>query len=244
MEQDTGSLRVDAGVKIAKVGFEIPPVVPPGHAVHPRSRSRAKRPVGLAQTVDGDVMQERGERTCLSCRASWRTRSRSLDTPCPALRPGRVSLAVFPSGKPLSSTVSATTMAALFDGFSGTTGLSDFPRSFIENHRQRVALAARQTPTCHPTNHPGRGIIKRPRATVGSPGSRAWSLRACPGSSTAQGSPATRDSATGDVAFRLGEHVGTPNFISISRLNSPARTTPVNASLRPHGSPTHDSGPP
>jgi hypothetical protein len=40
------------------------------------------------------------------------------------------------------------------------------------------------------------------------------------------------------------DSVGTPNFIGISRLNSPARTPPVNASLRPRGTPTHDSGPP
>src|SRR6266545_1090881 len=35
-----------------------------------------------------------------------------------------------------------------------------------------------------------------------------------------------------------------PRTIGISRLNNPARTPPVNASLRPHGTPTHDSGPP
>ena len=31
------------------------------------------------------------------------------------------------------------------------------------------------------------------------------------------------------------ESVGIPIFIVVSRLNSPARTPPVNASLRPHG---------
>ncbi len=38
--------------------------------------------------------------------------------------------------------------------------------------------------------------------SMGPPGSRTWELRACPGSSTAQGSQTTRDSAVHDVAFR------------------------------------------
>jgi hypothetical protein len=48
------------------------------------------------------------------------------------LRPGRVSPAVFPSGRPLSSPTSAPACAGLFGGFAGTTGLSDFSWSFIE----------------------------------------------------------------------------------------------------------------
>src|SRR5260370_10040116 len=51
--------------------------------------------------------------------------------PDPALRPGRVELAVFPSANLLPSTTSATGSPALFGGFAGTTRLSDFPRSFI-----------------------------------------------------------------------------------------------------------------
>ena len=72
-------------------------------------------------------------RTSLSSRATWRTRSRSLDTPIPALRPGRVSLAAFPLAGPLPSTTSAPAITAgLFGSFVGTTGPSDFPRPFIE----------------------------------------------------------------------------------------------------------------
>ncbi len=60
---------------------------------------------------------------------------------------------------------------------------------------------------------------------MGSPGSRAWRFRTCHGSRTARGPPATRDSATGDVAFRPSDSVDTPVSL-ISRLNSPACTCP------------------
>ena len=74
-------------------------------------------------------------RASLSFCATRRTRSSSLDTPCPALCPGRVSLAAFPLAGPLSSTTSAAPPWALFGSFSGTTGPSDFPRSCITGLR-------------------------------------------------------------------------------------------------------------
>ena len=52
-----------------------------------------------------------------------------------------------------------------------------------------------------------------------------------------------RANAAGDVAFRLVRRRRHPETV-ISRLNSWPARTPVNASLRPYGSPTHDSGPP
>src|SRR5579875_1251924 len=70
-------------------------------------------------------------RTSLSFRATSRTRSSPLDTPDPALRPERVGLSVFPSASPLPSPTSATTCVALFGGFVGSTGLSDFSCSCI-----------------------------------------------------------------------------------------------------------------
>src|SRR6266851_3397024 len=70
-------------------------------------------------------------RASLSLRATSRTRSSSLDTPDPALRPGRVSPAVFPLARSLSSPASATARAALFGGFAGTTERSDCPCPFI-----------------------------------------------------------------------------------------------------------------
>jgi hypothetical protein len=43
------------------------------------------------------------------------------------------------------------------------------------------------------------------RASLGSPGSRAWSFQACSGSQTAQSPEDTRESASADIAFRLAE---------------------------------------
>ena len=61
-------------------------------------------------------------RTSLSCRATWRTRSSSLGTLFPALSPGRVLPVAFPLGDPLSSPTSAAPPGALFGSFAGTTG--------------------------------------------------------------------------------------------------------------------------
>jgi hypothetical protein len=108
---------------------------------------------------------------------------------CPALRPARVSLAVFPLTGPLPSTASAPDCSGLFGGFAGTTGPSDFPRSFIGG------VPPKRSPRGPHRNLPDW-------ANMGPPGSRAWRFRACTGSSTTQGPAATRDNATTDLAFR------------------------------------------
>jgi len=183
-------------------------------------------------------------RTSPSFRATWRTRSRSLATPSPALRPGRVSPAVFPSGRPLPSTTSAPAQAGLFGSFAGSTGLSDFPWSFIEG------LPPQRSPHGPPDADPlprepvGRGICRRPRATTGSPGSRAWSLSCVPGISDHAGSNNGSRKRRLGIAFRRWGGRRHPELHGLSWLNSPARTTPANASLRPHRAPTHDSGTP
>ena len=166
----------------------------------------------------------------------------ALGTPCPALCPGRVLLAAFPSAGPLPSTTSATAARRrLFGGFAGTTRLSDFPRSSISGVRPRPSPSG--PPPRLPPREPQDGASTR-TAITGSPGSRAWRFRACTGSLTARGPPTTRDNAAAGVAFRLRNGVGTPRPW-ISRLNSPACTcTPVNASPPPSRTPTHDSGPP
>jgi hypothetical protein len=53
--------RPDTGVQIPQVLFEVLPVVLPRHPVDSRSRARTNRPVRQLQTVDGHVVQERGE---------------------------------------------------------------------------------------------------------------------------------------------------------------------------------------
>src|SRR6476620_6891833 len=46
---------------------------------------------------------------------------------------------VYPGARPLSSTTSAT--GVLFGGFAGTTGLSDFPRSYISGVPPKRSLS-------------------------------------------------------------------------------------------------------
>jgi hypothetical protein len=113
------------------------------------------------------------------------------------------------------------------------------------DYRLSVPPAARPVPVCHPANHPGWGITNTSRATTRSPGSRAWSSSCVPGLSDRAG-PAS-DSRITPPAVLPSAHMGKrrhPELNGVSRLNNPARTPPVNASLRPHGTPTHDSGPP
>jgi len=52
---------MDPGVQIAKVLLEMLPVVAPRDPVDPRGGARADRPIRLPQTIDADVMKERGE---------------------------------------------------------------------------------------------------------------------------------------------------------------------------------------
>ena len=55
------------------------------------------------------------------------------------------------------------------------------------DYRLSVPPAARRPLTCHPANHPGRGITNHQRATTRSLGSRAWSLSYVPGISDRAG---------------------------------------------------------
>jgi hypothetical protein len=52
---------MDPSVQIPKVRFEIQPVVPPRDPVDARGGVRTDRPIRLPQTIDADVMKERGE---------------------------------------------------------------------------------------------------------------------------------------------------------------------------------------
>jgi hypothetical protein len=52
---------MNASVQSSKVRFEIQPVLAPRHAVDARRGLRADRPIRRTETIDVNVMQERGE---------------------------------------------------------------------------------------------------------------------------------------------------------------------------------------
>ena len=88
-------------------------------------------------------------RTSLSCLATRRTRSSASGTLRPALGPGRGLLVAFSLPRPLPSPASAAGEPALFDGFAGTTGLSDFSRPCISGVPPKRSLSG---PTHHHQN--------------------------------------------------------------------------------------------
>jgi hypothetical protein len=190
------------------------------------------RPLRAASRTDPSVRDYRIG-LCLgslaSKRAASRTRASPLGTPCPALRPGRVGSSVFPSASPLSSTTSAA--GALFGGFAGTTGLSDFPWSCISGVRPRPSLSdpSGDRPDGWPWDLPvlahGDSVhaqVLRPR------GAR----------------PRLADNAVPGVALPAIPRTSAPRTHPFrGSIARPART-PVNASPTPLRTPTHDSGPP
>ena len=126
----------------------------------------------------------------------------------------------------LSSTTSAGDPSLLFGCFAGTTPLYDSPSPFMRD-LSLIAFSLR----------PSTSI----RATMGSPGSRAWSFSACLGSLTPPGCDALAlshaalpsslltPSAPGNTLFRS----------SIPSLHIPLS----NASSAPLRPPSHGSGP-
>src|SRR6266545_7683427 len=98
-------------------------------------------------------------------------------------------LGVFPLASPLPSTASLASGSALFGGFAGTMGLSDFPWPYIIGVRP-------WTFRC------GLGFTLS-QTDTGSPGFRSRCLRACAGSQTAPGPKASRDTDASSLAFRL-----------------------------------------
>jgi hypothetical protein len=106
---------------------------------------------------------------------------------------------VFPLASLLPSTPSAAGSSALFGGFSGSTELSDFPRSCITGVRPSTSRCGLRLPP--------------PQTNGGSPGSRVRCVHACTGSATARGSDAAPHVAATDIAFRFRpqrRHPGEP----------------------------------
>src|SRR5437870_5855870 len=127
-------------------------------------------------------------RSCLSLRATCRTRSSALGAPPRLCVRSAVRSREFPLVRPLPSAASAAGSTALFGGFLGTIGRSDFPCPFILG-------------VCPQTS---RGGLQLPplETDAGPPGSRAQGVHACAGSPTARGSRRPRNSGPRDVAFR------------------------------------------
>ena len=158
-------------------------------------------------------------RASLSICATRRTRSSSLGTLSSALSPRRDSLAVFSLTGALPSAASATPPKALFDSFTGTTGPSDFPRSSI------TGLRPQPSPHDPPLHHSRR-------VTVGPPGSQHEELRTCRVLRPRRVPRQLAITLSTTWPSATGESVGTPNC-AVSRFNSPACTTPTDASPPP-----------
>ena len=112
------------------------------------------------------------------------------------------------------------------------------------DYRLSVPLTARQALDLPPREPSRTGHHQHPRATTGSPGSRAWSSSCVPGFFDRAGSTSDSRKRRQQCCLPPIGRASAPRTTGITRLNSPARTPPINASLRPHGTPTHDSGPP
>ena len=168
-------------------------------------------------------------RASLSRFAACRTRSSPCDTRVPALGPERVVLAVFPLVSPLPSTASAA--PALFGGFVGNTGLSDFPSSCISGLRPQPSLS---------------GPPPRPWMT-GKDGISRFSRMKVPciqGSSTPRGPLAARASAAGGVAFHSTQRCRRPG-LGLFRGSMACLHVPLtNASGTPSRTPPHGAGSP
>jgi hypothetical protein len=136
---------VDTSMEILEVVLQVQPVVRPRHAVHPGRGLRLKREVRGPQMTKSTWCSSAVNRASLSVRAIRRTRPSSLGAPCPALGPGRVSLAAFPLAGRLPSTASAAPPWALFGSFTGNTRPSDFSRSSITGLRP-LAFPVRPAP--------------------------------------------------------------------------------------------------
>jgi hypothetical protein len=128
-------------------------------------------------------------RIFLSRFAACRTRSSALGAACRPCVRAAFCWRGFPLVSRLPSTTSSVGRPTSFGGFFGTSQLSDFPEPCIIGVR---LLASRCGPRLH-----------LPWATLGSPGSRAWSFRACAGSLTARGPSASRAGDASGVAFRF-----------------------------------------
>jgi hypothetical protein len=154
-----------------------------------------------------------------------------MSVPSPVLCPELVSLSRFPLLSPLSSTFSAYCSAPqpLFEGFTGTIGLSDFPQPSIAAVLLRFTT---RTSRCHALR-PVSGISR-------------FSCIECPCMHRVYDSAEPMHNSLYTAAHRVafpfvqqGRHSGEV----ISELNGSPALPPVNASRAASRLPAHDSGP-
>src|SRR5664279_2154871 len=202
-------------VQILKVRLQVLPVGRPRLPVHPRSGLRADRPIGRPQAVEVDVVQQRREPRFLvpSCylahtvQRTWR------------VFPGSVSGTRFAVRVPLGH-------APFLHGLRRRDpGVVRPLRRYYRHVRLPMIVHSRITASALP-GRPARSSTGR--AIMGSPGSRAWRLHACPGSPTARGPPTARDNAAAVLPFHRGDSVGTPKWLFRGSIARPT-CTPVNS---------------
>ena len=178
-------------------------VVPPRLAVHARCGVLLQREERRPQARHvAHVVQQRGEphlpipscRLAVSAPAHWARRS-GAESGTRFAGADFLRSAPFPPlpPRPVARRRSAASLV-----------LRGGPTSQSRSSSACVVSTSRRGPRVHP-----------PRVTLGSPGSRAWCVRACTGSLTARGPDASRDGDAPGVAFRFSlqrRHPGEKHF--------------------------------
>jgi len=204
------------GGEISKASFQILPVLLPRHPIDTARGLPLEAEIRLPQGVHaGDVMHEARELelSLSDCNLTY-SPQRALH-PFPALYPASVLLGRVPLGQSASL---HPLRHRLSSGF--VRGLRRYYRSV----RLPLLVHHRRAPFGFPTR-PWR----LPKASSGSPGSRASCFRACDGSPTPRSPSVSSPSDTADVAFRTPlerRHSG----LSLTRLNTMPAHSSHNAS--------------
>ena len=229
-------------VQIPKVLLQIQPVLLPRHAIHPRRGLGLDRPVRRPQAIDVNVVQERREpRFLVRCRHSAHTTKltgRALPgTESGARFAGRVSLgwSAFPPPPPPPRLGRCSAASQVVRGH---------PTSHDRASRDYgLGLPRTTRPTdMHPRSIKG-GASSTGMGDVGPPGSQHGEIARMHGFFDPAGSANGSRERRQRCCLPSFPSTSAPRTSPISGLNSRPACTPVNASLRPHGSPTHDSGP-
>ena len=219
---------VDALVQVLEFVLKPLPVLLPRHPVHSGSRLRLQPEIGLPQQINVDMVEQRGEPLFLVQFRGPPYTLQSVGHACPARCPARVGLGRVPLGPcpwlpALRRRLPASVRAVL---------------SYYDRIRLLVVVHHRLRLDAFPMR--ASRLTGRWSATR-SPGSRTRSVRTCQGlrprgvvERLAMTPPAMLPSAVSTASAPRKR---------LSWLNGWPVRSPVNASPRPRGSSTHDSGP-